>query len=43
MEIQSFILCDILRCGDDAEVIGPKELRKTFKMAVAGMLEKYEK
>jgi len=37
------LLMDILRWGEEAEVIGPMELRETIKTAVAGMQKKYGK
>lgn len=37
------LVMDILRWGSDAEVIGPKELRKTLKTTVAGIQKKYGK
>ncbi len=37
------LVMDILRWGSDAEVIGPKELLKTIKTKIAGMMKKYGK
>ena len=37
------LVMDILRWGDDAEVIEPKELREAVKTTIARMQKKYEK
>jgi predicted DNA-binding transcriptional regulator YafY len=37
------LVMDILKWGDDAEVIDPKELREAVKTTIARMQKKYEK